>query len=122
MIGGVAFLIDYGLMVFLTEICGLYYLVSATISFIVSVIFNHRFSMRFVFERRDDLSRGKEFAIFTFLSTIGLVLNNFFLWALVSKAGIHYMIAKILSTGMVTMYNFFSRKYFLEKKEADASV
>ena len=39
-VGVIAFVIDYGLMVFLTEVFGVNYLVSATISFTVSTVFN----------------------------------------------------------------------------------
>ena len=45
-VGVIAFVIDYGLMVALTELAGVNYLISATISFIVSVTFNYFASMR----------------------------------------------------------------------------
>mgnify|MGYP003229864371 CR=1 FL=1 len=51
-VGVIAFLIDYGLMVALTEFFGVPYLISNTISFTVSVVFNYVASMRYVFERR----------------------------------------------------------------------
>lgn len=116
-IGGTAFLIDYGILILLTEVAGLYYLWSATISFVVSLIFNYRFSMRYVFKRRTDISREKEFLIFLVLSVIGLLLNTLLLWIMVDHTHIHYLIAKLLATGIVTIYNFFSRKRFLEKKK-----
>ena len=49
-VGVIAFLIDYGLMVALTEFFGVPYLISNTISFTVSVVFNYVASMRYVFE------------------------------------------------------------------------
>ena len=45
-VGVIAFVIDYGLLALLTEVFGVNYLVSATISFTVSVIFNYLASMR----------------------------------------------------------------------------
>ena len=49
-VGASAFVIDYGLMIILTEICGINYLVSSGISFTVSVIFNYVLSVRWVFD------------------------------------------------------------------------
>lgn len=60
-VGVLAFFIDYGVMVALTELFGVYYLLSACISFTVSVIFNYVCSMKFVFTRREDISRAREF-------------------------------------------------------------
>ena len=40
-VGVIAFIIDYGLLALLTEVFGVNYLVSATISFTASVIFNY---------------------------------------------------------------------------------
>lgn len=58
-VGVLAFFIDYGVMVALTELFGVYYLLSACISFTVSVIFNYVCSMKFVFTRREDISRAR---------------------------------------------------------------
>lgn len=115
-VGVIAFLIDYGVMVFLTEVLGVYYLLSALISFTVSVIFNYVASMRYVFVGRDDMSKSREFVIFIVLSVIGLGLNELLMWLLVDKLFIHYMLSKILVTAIVMVWNFVSRKIFLEKK------
>ena len=114
-VGVIAFLIDYGLMVALTEFFGVPYLISHTISFTVSVVFNYVASMRYVFERRDDMSRHREFIIFVVLSIIGLILNDLFMWLFVSVWLIDYRIAKIIVTVLVAIWNFVTRKIFLEK-------
>ena len=46
MVGVIAFVIDYGSLALLTEVFGVNYLVSATIPFTVSVVFNYLASMR----------------------------------------------------------------------------
>ena len=75
-VGVIAFVIDYGLLALLTEAFGVNYLVSATISFTASVVFNYAASMRYVFTHKEGMSRRREFAIFVVLSVIGLGLNN----------------------------------------------
>jgi putative flippase GtrA len=37
-VGGFAFLVDFGLLFFLKEVCGLHYLLSATLSFIAGCL------------------------------------------------------------------------------------
>lgn len=113
-VGVIAFIIDFGVMVFLTEVFAVPYLISTTIAFTVSVIFNYVASMRYVFVRNDDMSRRREFIIFVLLSVIGLVLNDVFMWLLVDFFFIDYRISKIITTVLVAIWNFVSRKIFLE--------
>jgi putative flippase GtrA len=113
-VGVIAFIIDFGVMVFLTEVFGVPYLISTTVAFVVSVIFNYVASMRYVFVRKDDMSRRREFIIFIVLSVIGLILNDIFMWLLVDLIFIDYRISKIITTILVAIWNFVSRKIFLE--------
>lgn len=117
-VGGICFVIDYGVMVLLTEVAGLEYLLSCGISFTVSVIANYLLSMKFVFERKDTLDRRIEFIIFVVMSVIGLGLTELLMWVFVDKANIHYMISKIVVTAIVMVYNFVTRKLLLEKKKS----
>ncbi|MCL1799532.1 MAG: GtrA family protein [Eggerthellaceae bacterium] len=113
-VGVIAFLIDYGLMILLTEVFHVDYLVSATVSFTVAVVFNYLASMRYVFKHKEGLSRKREFIIFVVLSVIGLGLNDLFMWIGVSLFGIDYRITKIAATFIVTIWNFTTRKIFLD--------
>lgn len=115
-VGVLAFLIDYVLLFVLVEYLGMYYLISSAISFTVSVVFNYICSMKFVFARRDDISKKKEFVVFLILSIVGLLINQAMMWMMVDKLLIYYMISKIIVTGIVMIWNFISRKILLEKK------
>lgn len=116
-VGVIAFIIDYGVMIFLTEVFGVPYLISTTISFVVSVIFNYFASMRFVFKRKDDMSRRREFIIFVVLSVCGLAINDVLMWLMVDSLFIDYRLSKIVVTVVVAVWNFVTRKIFLEAHE-----
>lgn len=115
-IGGIAFIIDYALLYLLTEYLGIYYLISSTISFTISVIFNYIASIKWVFETNEKDSQTKKFVIFIILSIIGLGINQLMMWLLSDLLTIYYMISKIFATAVVMCWNFITRKIFLEKK------
>lgn len=114
-VGGTAFVIDYGVMILLTEVFGINYLISSGISFTISVIYNYVLSIKWVFDVGEDRNKTKEFVVFIVLSIIGLGLNQILMWLTVEKMGIFYMLAKIIATAIVMVYNFITRKIFLEK-------
>ena len=113
LVGFLCFFIDYGIMVFLTEVAGVHYLLSSGISFTVSVIVNYVLSLTYVFETKQK-NRVKEFIIFVVLSVIGLGINQVLMWFCVDILGIFYMISKIGATAVVMVYNFVTRKMILE--------
>lgn len=120
-VGGIAFVVDYSIMVFLTEVFGVQYLISSFISFCVSVVVNYILSMKFVFESRDDIRKQAEFIGFVILSVIGLGINELVMYLVADvwlgdKIKRAYLIAKLVATFVVMIWNFVSRKIFLEKK------
>lgn len=115
-VGITSLMVDYGVLVFLTEnsALGLDYFKASAFSYTISIFVNYILSMKYVFHGREDMSRMKEASIFFVLSLIGLLLNQMVMWFTVECLGIYYAIAKLLSTLMVTNYNYISRKKFLE--------
>ena len=114
-VGVLCFVIDYGLMIFLTEVFGISYLISSGISFSVSVIVNYKLSLKFVFKTDESRNKIIEFIIFVVLSVIGLGINQVLMWICVDKLHIFYMISKIGVTSVVMVYNFITRKLIIEK-------
>lgn len=115
-VGVLCFLIDYGVMVFLTEICRMNYLLSSTISFSVSVVVNYILSVCYVFNKRQKKGKRSFFLFFIF-SVVGLGLNAAIMWGMVDLLEVYYMISKIVATGIVMVYNFVTRKLLFEKKQ-----
>lgn len=113
-VGALAFLIDFGLMIALTELLGMDPVLSAAISFVVSLIFNYLASMRFVFSHREDMSQSQEFVIFVALSVVGLLINELVMWAGSKQLGLDYRLVKVFATGIVMVWNFVSRKKWLD--------
>ena len=115
-VGFLCFFIDYGIMVFLTEALKINYLISSGCSFSVSVIVNYILSIKFVFDADRDANKVKQFLVFLFFSIGGLIINHIVMWVAVDLLGIFYMISKIGATAIVMVYNFITRKLFIEKK------
>ena len=115
-VGGTAFFIDYGLLLFFTDICGIWYLLSSFLSYSISTVFNYWASMKFVFKGKEDMGKGKEFTIFVTLSLMGLGVNQVGMWGFVDGFGMDYTWAKIIVTAIVMVWNFITRKIFLEEK------
>ena len=137
-VGAVCFVIDYliGLLVLnalMLLLSDAYFeiasIVGSVIGFIISVTVNYILSFKFVFERKQDLNKRTEFIIFVLLSIIGLLINSLIIWLAVGpiyrnseflqgNAGYNtiYSGAKIMATAVVMIYNFVTRKIFLEKK------
>jgi putative flippase GtrA len=115
-VGIVATILDFGVLVVLKELLKMDVLVASTISFCVSVAVNYALSMAFVFKSKNQ-NKVKEFVIFILLSAGGLCLNELILWVGDRFTSVYYLIVKLFATVIVTVCNFITRKIFLESKE-----
>lgn len=113
-VGGIAFVIDYGIMVIAKELLGLNVLVSAALGFTISVIFNYIASIKWVFDVNKEKDEKKNFVLFIIFSIIGLILTEIIMWFGTDIIKISYLIVKIVATAIVMVFNFITRKMFLE--------
>ena len=108
-VGGVSFLMDYALLFALTEFVGIYYLYSSAISFSITVVFNYWLCVIYVFKGAQKQS-ARQAIIFFGTGVIGLGLNQLCMWFFVTVAGLHYMLAKIGATIIVTIWNYVTKR------------
>ena len=113
-VGVVATVIDFGVMNLLHYGLHLDLLIANTCGFVISLVFNYLASMKYVFSHREGMSRTREFVIFIVLSVIGLGLNDAIVIALAEFVGLEANIAKVCATALVMVYNFVTRKVFLD--------
>ena len=136
-VGGLSFVIDFIITLIVSTVMRKLFgssvesaaAIGGLFGFCISLIFNYIMSMKFVFERKDDMDRKKEFIIFAVLSLIGLGINELILYfgVLIFNSFMSSIVeaypslvtafVKIVATGIVMVYNFISRKMTLEKKD-----
>lgn len=124
-VGGTAAVVDFGVIFILIELVfGVeYYLVSATISFVLSASTNYVLNRVWTFRSKG--KKRKQIPIFFVIATIGLFVNNFIMFVGMEKMFLKnikygYLLAKVFATGLVLIWNFLGNKYitFNDKKEA----
>lgn len=114
-VGVIAAVIDFGTLMLLKEVLHLDVLVASAMAFSLSVIANYILSMLFVFKGSEN-GKVKEFILFVLLSIGGLLLNQFIMWVGTEMLTVYYIWVKMFACIFVPVYNFVTRKIFLEKK------
>ena len=111
----VAFALDFGLLVLLTEVVHLHYLVSNIFAFMTGTSLLYVLSIFWVFSRRTIQSRHLEYWLFIFIGVAGVGFNELFIWLFTEKVHIYYLYSKIIAGSIVFFWNFLSRRFILFK-------
>lgn len=128
-VGFICFLLDFGITTGLTNLFGVHYLISKFLGFVVSAVVNYILSIKFVFTQKKEMDKTKEFTVFLILSAIGLLINEIVMYVCIDGIYVHstalqavvsdglmVSVSSVIATGIVMVYNFISRKLFLERK------
>ncbi len=113
-VGGIAFVIDYVSLIVCKEVFHLNTLLAAAIAFTISVIYNYIASVKWVFDVNKEKNEKANFVIFIVLSIVGLIITEIIMWFGTDVMKISYLIIKIVATAIVMVFNFITRKMFLE--------
>ena len=116
-VGGIATIIDYIVFFLLHDLLKINTLISNITSFSISVVYNYIASIKWVFDVDKEKNAKTQFVIFIVLSIIGLILNTAIVYICVDVMKMFSILAKVLATAFVMVFNFITRKKFLEKKK-----
>lgn len=116
-VGGLATIVDLGLLFLLTDLVHIYHLLSAIIAFLAGLITNFFLSKLLVFKANEArVSPIIEFIGYALIGLIGLGITELIMFLFTNCLNIHYMISKIIATVIVLAWNYISRKLIVYKK------
>lgn len=113
-VGGIATIIDFVFLYIFKEFLNFNVILANTLSFIISVTYNYIASITWVFDVNKNKNKNMQFILFIIFSVVGLIINNIILYILTDKLNIYYLISKVIATLIVMVFNFVTRKKFLE--------
>ncbi|OPZ95720.1 MAG: GtrA-like protein [Bacteroidetes bacterium ADurb.Bin408] len=97
--------IDFGLTYLFKEKIRLQKYMANSIGFITAATSNYFLNRIWTFHSQNP-EMVTEYGKFILISLIGLAINTFVLWLLVSKMKWHFYFSKLLAIGVVTLWNF----------------
>lgn len=124
-VGGVAFLVDAGVMaavkeVFFKENCSsLEMALCVACGFVAGLIANYLLSNLFVFRSEEQKKDGRNlraFLVYAAVGVIGFFLTELGMYigvALVGSDGLWYILVKCFVAGVVLIWNYIGRKIFV---------
>lgn len=116
LIGVIATLIDYVVIIICKEKIGMTVLWSSFMGFCISLIFNYILNMKYVFKKKEGMKDEHVILVFLITSVIGLGINQLIIYVFSYLKDVHYLISKLIATGVVMIWNFVSKKLLIEKK------
>jgi putative flippase GtrA len=120
-VGGTAFIVDYGLFYLtknfvFTDLGDVGVYLATALGFIAGLIYNYVLSIHFVFNSAKARHKGRTmgaFMLFVLIGIIGLLMSEGGMYLFYGIVNIHYMIAKILVSGIVLIWNYVARKLLI---------
>ncbi len=121
-VGGMAFLVDFGTLVAFQELYfekfswGVY--ASTVAGFCAGLTVNYILSLLFVFTQAKDKGKGRTlsaFTIFGIVGLLGLFWTELGMWFGTEILSWNYMVVKIFVTGAVLVWNYLGRKLLIFK-------
>jgi len=107
--------VNMGLLYALTEIAGLYYLVSAAIAIELSIVNNFIWNDVWTFKSAGDLRferKVQRFASFQAVSVGGLAINMVVLYLLAEIAGVYYLVANLAGILIAFAWNYGVNRHY----------
>jgi len=106
--------LDLGSLYLFVDVLHLHLLFSTALSFTLAVINNFTLNKYWTFQNKSSNVR-KQFIKFLIVSTIGLLMTEMCMAFFVYVLQLWYMASKLITSGLVLMWNFLANKYWTFK-------
>lgn len=109
-VGGVATIVDWGVL-YVTEMLGIHYLLSAVLGFLGGLTCNYFMSKCMVFNGNNaQMNAIQEFLAYAVIGAVGLLITLLLMFIMTEWFQIHFMLSKVIATILVLVWNFIARK------------
>lgn len=113
--GGIATAVDLLLLFFFTDILGIWYLLSATISYSLAFIVSFGLQKFWTFRDLSTDKIKKQFFYYLLMTFITLFLNLFFLYILVEFFKVYYLLARFIIGLFLALNRFLINNFLIFK-------
>lgn len=114
--GGTAAVVQLGLLYVLTDIVGLWYIISSSIAFVVALLTSF-FLQKFWTFRDDNIGRmKKQFAIYTAIGIVNFILNPTLLYIVVDFLNVWYLLGQVIVSAVLAISSYLINKFITFKK------
>jgi putative flippase GtrA len=109
-VGAVGTLAHYAVLVSLVQLLSVNVLVASSIGAIAGALVNYSLNYKWTFNsnRRHSEAMVKFFTV----ATVGFVMNGLFMGLFTKVLVFHYLIAQVMTTGIVLFWNFLANHYW----------
>jgi putative flippase GtrA len=114
-VGTIAAIIDFSVFGLLVYFADLTWYWAACVSFLLATLANYLLVISFVFDSGVRFKQSHEVTLVFLVSLIGLVVNQIILYAAIAYLSSNLLIAKLIATGGMFFWNYFSRSRFIFK-------
>lgn len=119
--GVIATAIDWAVFYVLVYMVKMDPLVAQLFSFLLSTLFNYYSNTRWVFDTTKNKTRQRLMTEFFIISVVALGISEALLALMINVMSMNDMLAKVLTTAVVMVFNYITRKLFLEDRPAKQS-
>lgn len=114
--GVIATATHFTLLIILTDVFGLWYLASTSLAFLVAFMVSF-FSQKFwTFRDKEKQGMYKQMGGYFLVVSSGMVVNAAGMYALVDYADLYYLIAQVIMSALVAVYNFMMYRFVIFKR------
>lgn len=117
-VGAIGTLLHFGILVALVQGLGIDAVFASTVGYVVGAFVNYTLNYRYTFAS----NKGHREAMVKFFSVaaVGMFLNGSFVSFGVEFIGAHYLLAQIVATGLVLLWNYgANRMWTFRHQECD---
>jgi len=121
--GGTSALVDLSVLYILTDICGIWYLFSACLAFIVAFFVSFFLQKFWTFRDGDKEKMYKQMGVYLAVALTNFVINTTLMYILVDGFKVWYMLAQFIVSGTIACESYVVSRFFIfNKKLAEKSA